>query len=51
MPIHFNEDGGEFNQIATNLAMVCATPTRGACSPRAPRGEFRNTGRLPARSH
>jgi kynurenine formamidase len=24
-PIHFIEDGGEFNQIERNLAMICAT--------------------------
>jgi hypothetical protein len=24
-PVHFTEDGGEFNQIGSNLAMIRAT--------------------------
>jgi hypothetical protein len=27
---HFTEDGGEFNQIESNLAMICATVARGS---------------------
>jgi hypothetical protein len=40
---YFTEDGGEFNQIGSNLAMICATFDAGLGSGR---GRNRNSGQI-----